>query len=220
MEQNKHAACLQQREHWAPGNPQGELGADMLRYMNDEHDAVTNWALDLLDWEGIRHVLDIGCGGGATLARILRRVETTTQVTGVDYSEVAVEQSRLFNAEAVAAGRVQVVNGSVERLPFGDNTFDRIVTVESFYFWPQPQDNLREVLRVLKPGGKFALVADIYEHPGLSERARTNIAMFRMFNPTLEEFRTLLEQAGFRQVVINTKEGTDWVCALGAKAEC
>lgn len=217
MGMEEHAACLRQREQWLPGNPQGKLGADMLRYMNDEHDEVTNWALDLLEWKSCQQALDIGCGGGATLARILRRLGSTAQVTGVDYSAVAVEQSRSFNAAMVAEGRVQVINGSVERLPFKDSAFDRIVTVESFYFWPHPQENLREVLRVLKPGGTFALVADIYEHPGLSERARANIAMYKMFNPSLEEFRTLLERAGFQQVVINTKKGTDWVCATGGK---
>lgn len=89
--------------------------------------------------------------------------------------------------------------------------------MESFYFWPDPQENLREVRRVLRPGGVFLLVADIYDHEGMSEAARENIARYHMFNPTLDGYRNLLETAGFRQVRIHTKPGEEWVCAEGRK---
>ncbi len=72
---------------------------------------------------------------------------------GVDYSDVSVALSRQTNAADVASGKLEVLEASVEALPFGADTFHKIVTVESFYFWPNPLENLKEVRRVLRPGG-------------------------------------------------------------------
>ena len=69
-----------------PRKPQGEEGRQMLRRMNDSHAAVTEWALCFFDFHENDQVLDIGCGGGATLARMSKHLKTGG-LTGVDYSE-------------------------------------------------------------------------------------------------------------------------------------
>ena len=112
---------------------------------------------------------------------------------------------------------MKVLEGSVEALPFADDGFDKIITVESFYFWPDPAENLKEVYRVLKEQGTFLLVADIYQKEDLPEQVRENIQRFHLFNPTPEEFRELLENAGFEEVRIHLKDGEDWICAEGHK---
>ena len=89
--------------------------------------------------------------------------------------------------------------------------------MESFYFWPDPQENLKEVLRVLKRGGTFLLVADVYGRDDLPEAVVENINRFHLFNPTLEEFRNLFECAGFADIHVHEKEGTTWVCVEGHK---
>ena len=104
---------------------------------------------------------------------------------------------------------MDLVEASVEKLPFADNAFDKIITVESFYFWPDPAENLKEVYRVLKEQGTFLLVADIYQKEDLPEQVRENIQRFHLFNPTPEEFRELLENAGFEEVRIRLKDGED-----------
>ena len=81
----------------------------------------------------------------------------------------------------------------MESLSFADDTFDKITTVESFYFWPAPQENLKEVRRVLKPGGTFVLVADTYNKEGLDPKTLENIYRFHLFTPTREEFQELFE---------------------------
>lgn len=58
---------------------------------------------------------------------------------------------------------------SVEQMLFSADVFDKIITVESFYFWPDPLEDLGEVRRVLKPGGRFILAASIYGREGLGE---------------------------------------------------
>ena len=199
-----------------PGKPEGEAGAAMLSRMNTSHGPVTEWALSFIDPAGAERILDIGCGGGATIGR-LAKLAPQARITGLDHSPVSVRESRVFNRELIEAGRAEVLEASVEDLPFPDNSFDRITTVESFYFWPDPQENLKEVRRILKPGGRFYLIADIYGKAGLDQAALENIELYDLFNPSKEEFHILFRNAGFMAVKIHVKEGTDWICVEGIK---
>ena len=89
--------------------------------------------------------------------------------------------------------------------------------MESFYFWPDPQENLKEVYRVLREGGKFLIVSEIYGDADLDENDLEGIRKYELFNPTLAQFRELLEKAGFKNVAVHTKDGEKWVCAEGNK---
>ena len=200
-----------------PRHPEGEDGSKMLLRMNESHTPVTGWALGFWTVNETDTVLDIGCGGGAALKRIATQV-TTGHLTGVDYSPVSVAPARETNSDAINTHKMDILEASVEQLPFADDTFDKIITVESFYFWPSPQKNLKEVLRVLKNSGTFLLVADVYQKEGLSDKTLENIRNFHLFNPTPEEFRTLFEQAGFSDIQIHLKDGKDWICVEGHKA--
>lgn len=199
-----------------PAKPTGAAGAEMLARMNNSHAEVTEWGLAFLPIAADAAVLDIGCGGGATLHRLAMRAPQG-RITGVDYSEVSVACSQEFNRADIASGRMQVIQGSVESLPFADNAFDIITTVESFYFWPAPQENLREVCRVLKPGGRFLLIAEIHEDGSLPEQDRRNIELYRLFNPTRAEFEALFRNAGFTEIQLHTKEGEHWIAVSGGK---
>ena len=199
-----------------PRKPEGTEGEEMLERMNQSHYEVTGWALSYWEIQEDDRVLDIGCGGGATLHRMAEKV-TSGHVTGVDYSDVSVETSRRNNEKNIKRGKMDVLEGSVENLPFADDFFDKIITVESFYFWPDPQENLKEVRRVLKEGGTFLLVADTYNKEGLDPKTLENICRFHLFTPTAEEFRKLFEKAGFTDIQIHVKEGTDWICVEGKK---
>ena len=199
-----------------PRKPEGTEGEEMLERMNQSHYEVTGWALSYWEIQEDDRVLDIGCGGGATLHRMAEKV-TSGHVTGVDYSDVSVETSRRNNEKNIKSGKMDVLEGSVENLPFADDSFDKIITVESFYFWPDPQENLKEVRRVLKEGGTFLLVADTYNKEGLDPKTLENICRFHLFTPTAEEFRKLFEKAGFTGIQIHVKEGTDWICVEGKK---
>ena len=157
-----------------PRKPQGEEGKVMLNRMNHSHYEVTGWALAHWKIKGDDQILDIGCGGGMTLHRMTEQL-TTGHATGVDYSGVSVEETGKLNEAFVKEGKLTVLEASVEKLPFKDDTFDKIITVESFYFWPDPQANLKEVHRVLKKGGTFLLVADVYQNGHLTEQQKKNI---------------------------------------------
>ena len=124
-----------------PRRPEGEAGRAMLARMNESHARLVDWGLSHIALHARDTVLDIGCGGGNTLARMAERV-TEGHLVGIDYAETSVEASRAFNAALIAAGRMEILHGSVENLPFVDGHFDAVVTVESFYFWPNPEECL------------------------------------------------------------------------------
>lgn len=198
-----------------PKKPQGEEGKQMLRRMNLSHSAVTEWAIDFFDFHEDDIILDIGCGGGAALQRMSKYIKTG-HLTGVDYSGVSVEMSMELNAADLRVGKMDILEASVEKLPFDDGIFDKVITVESFYFWPNPVENLKEVRRVLKKSGVFLLVADIYGKEGLKEETLKNIERYRLLNPTPNEFKEMLAQAGFGDIKIHIKSGEDWICAEAA----
>ena len=109
-------------------------------------------ALDVLAVQPGNHVLEIGFGPGVTIARLAELVGEGA-VAGVDASRVMAEQARRRNAARIRQGKVDLRHGSVALLPFPDHTFDKALAVNSQEHWPHPLANLREVRRVLKPGG-------------------------------------------------------------------
>jgi SAM-dependent methyltransferase len=89
-------------------------------------------------------LLDVGCGTGHHLARFRER---GFDVAGVDGSEEMLDQARLLNPGA------DLRRADVEGLPFPDGTFDVVVCVEVLRYLPRPTGCVREMARVLKPGG-------------------------------------------------------------------
>lgn len=193
-----------------PRKPEGMAGERMLERMNDSHYELTGWGLSFIPIDEMDDVLDIGCGGGMTLRRISER--TKGRLCGIDYSPESVKKSR-----EMVGDRARISHCSVEDMPYDDDSFDRIVTVESFYFWPDHKNNLKEVRRVLKSGGVFQIIADVYDNGKLDDKTISHVKECRLFNPTADEFKELLKEAGFRDVKIHTKMDSTWICAEGKK---
>ncbi len=190
-----------------PARPAGETGRLMLNRMNRSHEVLTNWALGFVEIRSDAEALDIGCGGGETLKRLLARAPEG-HITGVDYSEVSVETS-LKNAEkAVQDGRISVVQGSVEKLPFEDESFDVITTVESLYFWPDPAANLKEVFRVTRHGGALLIALNIHDNGSLSSEKKASSIEFGAKVFTRWQLATMLFSAGFRDIEMHVKENS------------
>jgi ubiquinone/menaquinone biosynthesis C-methylase UbiE len=87
----------------------------------------------------------------------LSKLAAAGHVAGIDQSREMVEQARARNATAIQSGRVHLRHGSVESLPFDDNSFDKALAINSMQIWPDAVAGLREIRRVMKPGGRIAL---------------------------------------------------------------
>ena len=190
--------------------PEGALGRVMLSFMNYTHAPLTNWGLKLVDVQDGWTMLDVGCGGGFTIRRLLKRSKDA-QVYGIDISEESVAKARKVNAD-VLDKQVFVTLGSAEKLPYEDGKFNLVTAVETVYFWPNLPNCLQEVRRVLKSGGKFAILVEVVD----SDSKWTNVVEgMTAYSP--EDLKKLLDEAGFTQTEIHRKKPT-YATIIGVKA--
>ncbi|MCR4823774.1 MAG: class I SAM-dependent methyltransferase [Bacteroidales bacterium] len=195
--------------------PEGFLGKIMVNGMNSgSHAALANWGLDYIKVPEEGELLDIGCGGGANLARLMER-SGRAKATGVDYSTVSVEKSRKTNARAIGNGRCKVLEASVSSLPFSDGTFALATAFETVYFWPEIEKSFAEVLRVLAPGGRFLIVNEDDGLTGANEKWEKLIDGMHTYTP--DELLAHLNAAGFKDIQIYRNESKRWLAVTATK---
>jgi len=198
--------------------PTGWLGRFVLWSMNSRHSELTDWGLSHVSAGKQDAILDVGCGGGRTVSK-LAAIASEGKVYGIDYSEDSVAASKRTNAGWIDSGRVEIRPGSVSQLPFADEVFDLVTGVETHFFWPDLPGDVREILRVLKPGGTLVLIAEIYRVAGTkaAELADRYVQLTGMTLLTVDEHRELLEEGGYSDVRVIEERGKGWICALGRK---
>ena len=189
------------------GNPRGLLGRMMLSGMNLGHTSMAEWGLSQLVLPQKGNAADIGCGGGYNVRRLLRRIREG-KVHGVDISPVSVKKSEAVNKKDLGR-RCEIHQGSADALPFPDGSLDLVTAFETVYFWKNLPVCFREVKRVLKPGGQFAVIND----PGDPEKHWENlVAGMVVYSP--EDIAAQMEAAVFSNVRGTTRKHT--YCVVGA----
>jgi ubiquinone/menaquinone biosynthesis C-methylase UbiE len=169
---------------------------------------MANWALSSVQIKENGQILDIGCGGGANIARLLQRTPKGV-VQGIDYSSVSVAKSSKVNAKAIAEGHCKVHEASVVKLPFGESNFDLVTAFETIYFWPDIEHCFGEVKRVLKPGGQFVIVNESDGSGPMDAKWESLIEGMHTYKP--EEIRLHLSNAGFKAIDIRKDEAKHWL---------
>ena len=190
-----------------PRKPVGLGGKIMVAMMNLGHSPVARWGLRFLELAPDARVLDCGCGGGANIKRLLKKCPQGI-VRGVDYSAVSVEKVRNLNRTAIQKGRCGVWQSSVEHIIFEKDWFDVVTAFETVYFWSDLPRCLREVRRVLKPGGTFLICNESNGDTDKDEKWTEIIGGMTIYKDI--ELKAYLEQAGFHDVQIHKKKS--WLC--------
>jgi SAM-dependent methyltransferase len=149
--------------------------------------------------------------------RKLAAVAVEGKVYGIDHSEQSVAAARRTNRQEIAAGRVEIRQAAVSGLPFSDGLFDVVTAVETHYFWPDLHADMREVLRVLKPGGTLVIVAEAYKGGKHDERLQRVAELTKMVFLTPDEHRELFSTAGYSDVRVTERPDKGWICAIGRK---
>jgi ubiquinone/menaquinone biosynthesis C-methylase UbiE len=200
--------------------PTGWLGRFSLWRMNVSHSKLTDWGLEHVSIENHYTILDVGCGGGRTVNK-LAAIATEGKVYGVDYSDESVAATKRTNAQWIKLGRVGARHGSVSQLPFPDGMFDLITAVETHFWWPNLPNDMREVFRVLKPGGTLIVIAEVYKgaNTTVSRLAEKYASQTGMKLLSVEEHRELLINAGYAEVQVIEERKKGWICGIGRKAK-
>lgn len=175
--------------------------------MNREHDAWAHWGLSFLDWQHAWNVLDIGCGGGANIARMLDLCPKGL-IYGIDASAENVAFARKHNSPSLDR-RCFIAQGMADRLPFDVDTFDAVTAFEAIHFWPDLEAAFTEVYRVLKPGGYFLICCEASDTT-VTTWTRHAAGMKFHAPKTIEE---QLTEAGFEQISVH-HEGKEALCII------
>jgi SAM-dependent methyltransferase len=177
--------------------PSGGPGAAHYREAK-EHEQSFSVALAALELQPEDRLLELCFGGGQVLGRAL---ETVPSAAGIDHSPEMLALAGERNAEALAAGRLELVQGDVHELPWPDGEFSCAACLNAFFFVERPADFLAEIRRVLAPGGRFVLLTAVR---GAAWNGPWAPAL-RTYNP--EPLRSMLRAAGFAGATVDESSG-------------
>lgn len=190
------------------------FGRPFAQAMNRSHSALTDWGLQHVPLEPDFVVLDVGCGGGRTIEKLAK---VAREVHGIDYSAGSLAVARDQTAQRIAEGKVKLQQASVSALPFPDATFDVVTAVETQYYWPDLEHDMREILRVLKVGGLFAVIAETYKGGRTDKWQRPIMALLGSSHLSADDQRQLFARAGFCDVQVLEEKRRGWICVTGRK---
>lgn len=177
--------------------PEGKQGIEIGETMNSGNGPMNLHTIAVLDPQSNESILEIGMGNGHFVKNIVN-VDPTIKYTGADYSELMVKEAFEKNKHLIDKGRnVTFVNANIQHLPFEDNSFDKLFTVNTFYFWEDKKAALKELKRVLKKDGKLILSV---RPKHVMEKIPMTKYGFSLF--TKEEMIALLTNAGFDSIEV------------------
>jgi SAM-dependent methyltransferase len=143
-------AYVDQQHRYPTGLTGQIIGERMLR----QHAPETEWSVGLLQLQPTDRILEIGFGAGRGLALALAQAHHG-RVTGVDLSATMLRAAARRNRSAIKRGQLSLVRGDVAILPFGEQCFDKLFSIHTFYFWPDPRAVSMRLIAILAHSGRF-----------------------------------------------------------------
>ena len=174
----------------------------MTRLLNRGNAPITKQTLGSLELKPTDRFLDVGLGGGGALSLAAKQV-SGGHAYGVDISDDMVATAQRRFERLVRAGRVSIMHGDVADLPFRDGLMDKVATINTIYFWPDPTSAMASLKRVITPGGLLAIGFTGAEKMGRYGKVTQH--GFRWYLP--DEVTALAQSAGFTEVSAVTLEG-------------
>jgi ubiquinone/menaquinone biosynthesis C-methylase UbiE len=141
--------------------------------------------------------LEIGFGSGLFIKKYASHVR---KITGLDYSADMVKLASNINQKLVKSGKAEFAQGDASTLPWNEGEFSAVAGIETFYFWPKPQSSIKEVFRVLVPGGRLVLEMAYNKDDGRDHAKQIEKHNLKLYSG--EEVRALLKEAGFSEISI------------------
>jgi ubiquinone/menaquinone biosynthesis C-methylase UbiE len=179
-------------------NPSGIVGSKLTDIWNNTFRNMTHWGMQKIQFSSNDYILDIGCGGGKTVNEFAEFISENGKVYGIDISMVAVRNSQKKNRIHIQRNKVEILQSSVEKLPFSADMFDKIFAVQTHIYWRKIEQGLSEILRILKPNGGFYIICE-----------KDKIAYHLQNYENSSKMVKLLKQIGFSAVEYN--ENRNWI---------
>jgi len=160
------------------------------RGMEERHWHTAKHVLAQLPVEAEDTILDLGCGSGYALRALRER--GVARGIGLDGAPAMAENAQSYTDDPA----VGFVVGAFESLPVGENSVDHVVSMEAFYYAARPVEALREIRRVLRPGGTFACALNFFEESTHTHEWQAKLSV-EMTLWNRGEYREAFRDAGF-----------------------
>lgn len=163
--------------------------------METEHRPIVEPTLELMRLGPADDVLDVGCGGGWLVREIAARVPLG-RVVGIDVADEMI--GRAYRA-SVGMPNADFEVGAVDPIPRKPSSFDKVISVESSYYWPDPAKGIREIFRVLRPSGSAWILINYYrDNPYCHQWAKLLAIPTHLLSA--DDWADLFRDAGFANV--------------------
>lgn len=136
--------------------PKGDEGIAIGEFFNERNSKIIKESIKALNLEDKNRVLELGHGNCSHLPFLMEQA-LHVKYFGMEISEIMIKEAARINEKYTKANEALFQPYDGERVPYVHNIFDRILTINTIYFWENPIEYLKEMFRVLKPGGKFVL---------------------------------------------------------------
>ena len=144
-------AAYLDRQHQSPS---GLVGQFIAERMVRQHAPETHWSIALLNLQPTDRILEIGFGAGRALALAVEQAHHG-RITGMDLSPTMIRAATRRNRTAIEHGQLCLLRGTIGALPFGQRAFDKLFSIHTFYFWPEPHTVCRHLVSLLAEGGRL-----------------------------------------------------------------
>ncbi|MDF2540400.1 MAG: hypothetical protein K0S47_118 [Herbinix sp.] len=136
--------------------PKGIIGVYIGEKMVKQHKPETYWTLQLLHPQPNDTILELGCGAGYAI-KLLAQLSRSSPIVGMDISKSVLRSASARNRIEIRKGRITFVHHSVNHIPFQNETFSKIFSIHSIYFWTDLSETISEIYRVLKNDGTLLI---------------------------------------------------------------
>ncbi|MDN3670139.1 class I SAM-dependent methyltransferase [Echinicola jeungdonensis] len=137
-------------------HPKGEEGLEISKLMHQTNISMTEKAIELLKLENDDSILELGHGNGHHVVELLENIPSL-KYYGLEISELMHQEAKKANINHLENGQAKFHLYGGDKIPFEKESFDKILTVNTIYFWKEPLKMAQEIHRVLNTGGRFTV---------------------------------------------------------------
>lgn len=177
--------------------PSGLTGRITVMSMNMAHKFVYEYVAEVLQLQREDDLLEVACGNGYFLEQYASHVHS---IAGLDLSELMVKMATEKAADLIEVMTTEIVQGDASQLPWEDNGFSVATTMGSLMIFPKPLESLKEMYRVLRPGGRVVVSVEWNAEDGLDHAKR--VKEYGMWIWTGDDVKAMLKEAGFSDISI------------------